>query len=58
MIHSLRLATCSILEYSISEQSRSSILFQPWKLGSVVVAQGATYRRNGLCRQGDESGIG
>jgi hypothetical protein len=54
----LRLATCSILEYSISEQSRSSILFQPWKLGSVVVAQGATYRRNGLCRQGDESGIG
>ena len=25
------------------------------KLGSVVVAQSATYRRNGLCRQGHES---
>jgi hypothetical protein len=57
MIHSLRLAVCSLWQYNTGEQSRSRIQFQPWKLGSVVVAQGAAYCRQGLDRQGHESGI-
>jgi len=57
MICSLRLAVCSFHQSNIGEQSRSRLQFQPKKLGSVVVAQGATYDRNGLCRQGHESGI-
>jgi hypothetical protein len=57
MIHSLRLAVCSLCQYSIGEQSRSRIHFQPWKLGSVLVAQGATYGRNGLNRQWYECGM-
>jgi hypothetical protein len=57
MIHALRLAVCSLYRYNICEQSRSSIHSQPWKLGSVVVAQGTAYRCDGLCRQGNESGI-
>ena len=57
MIHSLRLAVCSLYHYNIGEQSRSRIHFQPQKVGSVMVAQGATYRSNGLDRQGDESGV-
>jgi len=57
MIHSLCLAACSLCQSNIGEQSRSRIHFQPWKLGSAVVAQGVAYRRQGLDRQGDESGI-
>jgi hypothetical protein len=57
MIHSLRFAVCSLRQYNIGEQSRSSIHFHPEKLGSVVVVQGATYGRNGLCRQGYECGM-
>jgi hypothetical protein len=57
MIYSVRLAVCSLQQYSIGQQSRSSIRFQPWKLGSVVVAQGAAYRRQGLDRQWYECGI-
>jgi hypothetical protein len=57
MIHSLRIAVCSLCQYNIREQSRSRAHFQPQKLGSVVVAQSAAYRRNGLDRQRDESGI-
>jgi hypothetical protein len=57
MIHSLRFAVCSLYQCNIGEQSRSRIRFQSWKLGSVVVAQGAAYRSNGLDRQGHESGI-
>jgi hypothetical protein len=51
MIHSLRFPICSLCQYNIGEQSRSRFYFRLWKLGSVVVAQGAAYRRNGLCRQ-------
>jgi hypothetical protein len=56
MIPSLRIAVCSLHQYNIGEQSRSRIHFQPQKLGSVVFAQGATYRSNGLCSQWYESG--
>jgi hypothetical protein len=48
MIHSLRFAVCSLHQYHVGEQSRIRIPFQPQKLGSVVVAQGATDRRKGL----------
>jgi hypothetical protein len=57
MIRSLPLAVCSFCQYNAGEQSRSRIRFLPQKLGSLVVAQGATYCPNGLCRQGHESGI-
>jgi len=57
MICSLRLAVCSFHQYNTGKQSRGGIRFRPWKPGSVVVAQGAAYGRNGLDRQGDESGI-
>jgi hypothetical protein len=57
LIHSLRFAVCSLYQHNIGEQSRSRIRVQPWKLGSVVIAQGAAYSRNGLDRQGYESGI-
>jgi hypothetical protein len=50
MIHSLRLAVCSLCRYSISEQNRSRIHFQPSELDSVVVAQGAAHRRQSLDR--------
>jgi hypothetical protein len=52
MIHSLRLAVCSLCQYKFGEQSLSRIHFQPSKLGSVVVAQGGAYRSTGLDRQG------
>jgi hypothetical protein len=51
------MVTNSPYQYNIGEQSRSKIHFQPQKLGSVVAAQGAAYCRQGLDRQGDESGI-
>jgi hypothetical protein len=57
MIHSLRLAVCSLCQSNIGEQRRSRIHFRLQELGSVVVAQGATYVRNGLDRQGYECGI-
>jgi hypothetical protein len=49
------LAGCSLYQYNIGKQSRSRIHFRPQKLGSVVDAQGAAYRSNGLDRQGYES---
>jgi hypothetical protein len=57
MIHSLRPAVCSLCQQNIDKQRRSKIHFQPYKLGSVVVAQGAAYCPNGLCRQGHECGM-
>jgi hypothetical protein len=57
MILSLCLAVCSLRQYNIGEQNRSRIRFQSWKLGSIVVAQGAAYCRQGLDRQRHESGI-
>jgi hypothetical protein len=57
MISALGFAVCSLFQYNIGEQGRSRIHFQPWKLGSVVVAQSAAYYPNGLCRQGHKSGI-
>jgi hypothetical protein len=57
MVHSLRLAACSLHQQDIDKQSRSRIHLQSQKLGSVVVAQRAAYGRQGLDRQGDESGI-
>jgi hypothetical protein len=56
MIHSLRLAICSLYQYNTGEQSRSKIHFQLQKLGSGVAAQGAAYCCQGLDRQGYESG--
>jgi hypothetical protein len=57
MMHSLRFAVRSLHQDSIGEQSHSRIHFQPEKLGSVVVAQGAAYGRNGLYREWYECGI-
>ena len=57
MNHSLPLAVWSLQQCNLGEQSRSRIHSQPQKLGSLVVPQGAAYGRNGLDRQGDESGI-
>jgi secondary thiamine-phosphate synthase enzyme len=51
MIHTLRLAVCSLCQYNIGEQSGSRIYVPTEKLGSVAVAQGAADRSNGLCRQ-------
>jgi hypothetical protein len=56
MIHSLCLAACSLCQCIIGKQSRSRIHSLP-NLGSAVVAQGATYGRQDLDRQMDESGI-
>jgi hypothetical protein len=51
------IASCCLLapSYTIDEQSPSGIRFQPYKLGTVAVAQGAAYRGNGLCSQWIES---
>jgi hypothetical protein len=56
-LHPLRLAVYSLCQYNTGEQSCSRIHSRLGKLASVVVAQGAPYCRQGLDRQGDESGI-
>jgi hypothetical protein len=53
----LRFTVCSLHQHNIGEQNRSSIHFQPLKLGSFVPALGPTYDHNGLCRQWYECGM-
>jgi len=57
IIHLSRFTFCSLCHYNLGEQSRSRIRLHPQELGSIVVAQGAAYCRQGLDRQRHESGI-
>jgi hypothetical protein len=57
LVNSVRLAVSSLYQHHSGRQSRSRIHTSPWKWSPVVVAQDVAYCRQGLDRQGDESGI-
>jgi hypothetical protein len=57
LIHSLRFAVSPLCQCNMGAQSNSKVHLRSYNQGSSVAAQGAAYSRNGLCRQGYESGI-